>query len=178
MNNTIPPSGCSAYGLLIVLSAVVLSGCSLVQQGFHTNISEPLQYWCDKDLHRTRKSNLALANDAWDEIESQLGDEALGADYRDGFVEGYADYLTYGGNALPPLVPPRRYWNLKPRSVIGQSYAESWLAGFAAGADAARRSGLRETTVIRSTSVSDCVHGANDSGIASRRCRSSAARGD
>jgi hypothetical protein len=56
-------------------------------------VHEPLLACDEKQTHhRCRK----LGKQAWNEMVRQYGD-AFSCDYREGFVDGFADYLFYGG---------------------------------------------------------------------------------
>jgi hypothetical protein len=78
----------------LVLAACLLgSGCQFVCDLGKNLVREPLLA-CDEKMikHRSRK----LAKQAWNEMVRQHGD-SFSCEYRDGFVDGFADYLFYGG---------------------------------------------------------------------------------
>jgi hypothetical protein len=78
---------------LILLTSLFGSGCQFVCHIGRNLINEPLLACDSKQLHhRTRK----LGKKAWNEMVKQYGEE-FSCDYRDGFVDGFADYLYYGG---------------------------------------------------------------------------------
>lgn len=125
------------------------SGCgSLLKNGMRTVFIEPHRFSASRDLHQTRKLHRQLARQAWQDLEPQLPQAAASPDYGDGFCEGFADFLDYGGNGLPPVLPPREYWQVDERAPDGQQAAQLWLRGFADGSAAARRSGLRVATSV------------------------------
>src|SRR5207302_357229 len=68
--------------------------------------NEPVQA-CDNvsRTHQLRKE----AKAAWQEVCEQFPRKCFTEEFRAGFIDGYVDYLDRGGNAQPPLVPPRRY---------------------------------------------------------------------
>jgi len=70
-------------------------------------------------------------------------------DYRKGFIDGYADYVQFGGNGEPPPLPPRCYW--AKESPDGRQKAFDWFAGFRRGAAAAIQSRARELILVPSS---------------------------
>lgn len=111
-------------------------------------VVEPFQFCNRKDFVSTNELNRRLAKNAWREIKLQFPEGAATADYVDGFYDGFADFLNYGGNGLPPVLPPRRYWQAKQRLAANRLAAQKWLDGFAHGAAVARQSGLREAGTV------------------------------
>jgi hypothetical protein len=113
-------------------------GCTLADTAVHNTFLGPCDFWND---HYEDGRNLTLARLAWQRVCCELPDAA--PDYRDGFLEGYADYLKYGGNGEPPAVVPARYRREQLRTGTGWCAASSWIAGFRHGAKAACESGQR-----------------------------------
>ena len=147
------PCGKTRTASRVTLGALAICllacGCSsLTRSSLRTVFAEPRQFCDSKDLVRTKKQNRRLAQDASRETETRLPDCAVSADYVDGFREGFADFLDYGGNGLPPVLPPRRYWRAKRRSAANRQAAQEWFDGFAHGTTAARQSGLRELATV------------------------------
>jgi hypothetical protein len=124
----------------VLLLALCLggAGCTLTETAVHNTFLGPHQLWNE---HYEDDRNRTLANLAWQQACGEAADS--GPDYRDGFVEGYADYLKYGGNGEPPAVAPARYRTQQIRSGTGWSAAACWIAGFRHGARAAQASGQR-----------------------------------
>jgi hypothetical protein len=79
---------------LVVLATCLLGpGCQFACTVARNIVHEPLLA-CDEKAtkHRCRK----LGKQAWNEMVRQYGD-AFSCDYREGFVDGFVDYLYYGG---------------------------------------------------------------------------------
>ena len=70
-----------------------------------------------------------------------------------GFEEGFSDYLTYGGDGLTPVMPPRRYWRFWYTSPAGYDAVTEWFNGWDAGVAAAEMSGLREFATVPSSLI-------------------------
>jgi hypothetical protein len=124
----------------VLLLALCLGGpgCTLTETAVHNTFLGPHQLW---DEHYEDDRNRTLAIQAWQRACGEAAD--TGPDYRDGFVEGYADFLKYGGNGEPPAVAPARYRNQQIRSGTGWSAARCWIDGFRHGARAAQANGQR-----------------------------------
>lgn len=72
--------------------------------------------------------------------------------FKDGYLDGFADYLHRGGTGNPPPMPPRRYWE-PTLNGQRQNAIEEWRNGFRVGAENAIASGMREQLVIPSGGV-------------------------
>ena len=142
---------------LIIACAVCLliSGCRLSDNLLRTSIIEPLQYspyWDNKlDRHQFRK----LAQEALEcervIARAEHDNYALvpfSADYECGFVDGYVDYLMYGGSGVPPVVPPRRYWWTACDCPAECNAMQQWNRGFQHGAAVANASGKRNCVTV------------------------------
>jgi hypothetical protein len=126
-------------------------GCSFVHNIKRNIIHEPLLAMDEKII---LKRHERLGRLAWDEMVGQYGCH-FSDDYRNGFIDGFVDYLTYGGcpsncgetPVLPP-VPPPKYRRAKAMSPEGLRAAEEWLMGFRHGSSTAMASGLRQLVVV------------------------------
>jgi len=136
-----------------MLAVAASSGCTVIRNEFRTLIAEPIKFGDNVDIVRTTKRNKKLAKEAFEHFEAHHAETPPSPDYRHGFIEGFADYLTFGGSGAPPVVPPRRYWNLPDRDPTGHTAVQDWFAGFAAGASEAKISGLREQFTVASSYV-------------------------
>jgi hypothetical protein len=125
------------------------SGGSLWKGARRTLCVEPHEYHYKKD--HFKKRHRRIAKDAWQEICECNPHANYSADYADGFREGFADYLDYGGNGAPPPVPPRKYWNKEFQNPEGHAAIQDWFAGFRHGAAAARDQGIRHWNVMPSS---------------------------
>jgi hypothetical protein len=124
----------------VLLLALCLGGpgCTLTETAVHNTFLGPCQLW---DEHYEDDRNRTLALLAWQRASCEVQD--AGPDYHDGFLDGYADFLKYGGNGEPPAVAPARYRGQQIRNGTGWSAAKCWIAGFRHGARAAQASGQR-----------------------------------
>ena len=124
----------------VLLLALCLGGpgCTLTETAVHNTFLGPCDRWNE---HYEDDRNHALALRAWQRVCGEVAD--AGPDYRCGFVEGYADFLKYGGNGEPPAVVPARYRNQQIRTGTGWAAASCWIAGFRHGARAAQANGQR-----------------------------------
>jgi hypothetical protein len=111
-------------------------------------IFEPLQFCNSRELFHSQKQSRVLAQTAWREMEAQDSLSDVSDDYGAGFRKGYADFLEFGGQGLPPAVPPRPYWRTKRKSTNNRQAVQDWFDGFTHGASAAQESGLREVLVL------------------------------
>jgi hypothetical protein len=85
---------------------------------------------------------------AWQAFQTAHPDQAFSVHYRNGFVDGFADYLYAGGTANPPVVPPWYYRTEPYETPEGLEEVRDWFAGFRDGAGAAQESGLRRLIVV------------------------------
>jgi hypothetical protein len=119
------------------------AGCNLAHIAAHNVCQIPREWWQD---HLEDKRNLALAREAWLQASAASGGTADKV-FMDGFVDGYTDYLKFGGTGEPPPLPPHKLRREQYCSPNGRADAVSWFAGFRHGANWARSSGLRMNTV-------------------------------
>ena len=75
-------------------------------------------------------------------------DGAGGKHYASGFRCGFAEYLMFGGDAQPPLVPPREYWNVDFETPAGKQAIDEWFQGYRHGAAECQARGNRELTTV------------------------------
>lgn len=112
------------------------------------------QFSLHADLKATDEHHRRLAQKLATQYSAMGGEQCTTQpDYLIGFEDGIVDYLTYGGDQRPPLLPPRRYWNLKYRDADGQSAGQHWLAGCAQGREYAEQLGLRSMKTVASSVI-------------------------
>jgi hypothetical protein len=137
----------------ILLGVCMLgSGCSFVRCIQQNLVQEPKTAFDEAIM---LKRHERLANMAWDEMVAQYGCE-FSCDYKIGFIDGFVDYLTYGGTSMSgdgevpivPAVPPPSYRHSKAMSPEGLAAAEDWIKGFRHGSNTALASGLRKLAVV------------------------------
>ena len=115
------------------------SGCALTHEtnrvfdlAKRTTQLEPGFYeYIRSDKVAQREARL-LAQQAWAEVAANHGDAT--PDFKDGFLEGFADYLYRGGSGEPPVIPPRGYWHLRFLNHFGKATIGDWYEGFRQGA--------------------------------------------
>jgi hypothetical protein len=123
-------------------------GCAPLWQSARSSVIQPLIYRRVTTDYLECRRNRELADEAWGSYFSKHPTLEYSKDFESGFKEGFADYLYSGGTGAPPPVPPRCYWNYKYETPEGHQAAQSWFAGFRAGAESARESGYRKLVLI------------------------------
>ncbi len=120
------------------------SGCQLASDITRNAVFET--YLCANDI-KSKVYYPCVARSAWKEYQGCHPDLSDSKDFAKGFRLGYADYLEYG-DGPSRQVPPIRYWKLRNETAEGRAASERWMAGFRAGAEAAKASGQRELIVV------------------------------
>jgi hypothetical protein len=137
------------FPCLLMAFCLVNTGCSLVESTCR-NVAQQPAYVVDEKA--TKKHNELVAQDAWKQFAAAncAGEDQAEytSEYRQGFIEGYADYLTNGGKGEAPAVPPFGYTKLHAQTPWGAMAAQDWFAGFREGALMAMQSGRREYITI------------------------------
>ena len=131
--------------ILLAATALPLAGCHLAQTAAHNLVNEPIEYLDQRKVTKQLREDAAVA---LAELEMRRGKGACAGDFADGFIDGYADYLERGGNAVPPAVPPLRYRRGKYLNPDGHARIHDYFAGFQAGADVAAQSGKRQFLTV------------------------------
>lgn len=133
------------YKLLIVAGLCLGTGCMIYKNAAHNLVNEPCGYFRQQALsHALRKE----AEAAWRSFAGEHPEWCEGKDFKDGFVDGFADYLDIGGKGEPPAIPPKRYRTNKYLNPEGFQAIDLYFAGFATGSRLAKESGLRDTLVV------------------------------
>ena len=146
----------SAFLSAYAAACTLVTGCSMYRAGFENLINAPSQFQIQHDRRATERHHRDAAHEALAEWKRSDVNGAATVDYADGFEQGVVDFLTYGGNAPPPVLPPRKYWRLGRRAKTGNLAAEQWLQGAADGRSFAMESGQRDAAVVpASASVRD-----------------------
>jgi hypothetical protein len=117
----------------------------------HRNFRESGVMCLECGVFKCMAEQAALA--AWKEACQLAPEAAISRDYKDGFIEGYVDYLDAGGTGEPPAMPPFRYQLHHYQSVPGRLAVQDWFAGFRHGASLAKASGLREIILVPVSNV-------------------------
>jgi hypothetical protein len=141
------------FRVLVAGLAAAPAGCfsarpsapeSFVWQAARNAVQQPVKHHDDKAFIKAVRRH---AEDAYDQACRAAGRWHHGP-YRDGFVDGYIDFVEAGGSGEPPFLPPFRYRLTRNRTPEGVAAADAWYAGFRHGAAAARASGLRELNYV------------------------------
>ena len=90
----------------------------------------------------------AMAAAAWRAYYPDGGRGYVSNDFRDGFLDGYADYLEFGGSGDPPSEPPRHYQRVRYQTPAGLRAIEDYYTGFHRGSAAAIASSQRQLLVV------------------------------
>jgi hypothetical protein len=122
-----------------------LAGCNLAYYTGYNLVNESRQAL---DEHRLSKRLRAEARAAWQEVCRQYPGSAFTDEFRDGFTEGYVDYLDIGHVPQAPAVPPPRYRRNAYLSPEGHALIKDYFAGFQYGAEVAAATGGREFLTI------------------------------
>jgi hypothetical protein len=122
-----------------------LAGCNLAYYTAYNLKNETHQR---VDEHHLSKRLRAEAQAAWGEVCRQYPGQPFTAEFRDGFTEGYVDYLEHGGLVQPPAAPPPRYRRNDYLSPEGHALIKDYFAGFQYGAEVALATGRREFLTI------------------------------
>jgi hypothetical protein len=140
------------YTPVLVGACLFGPGCSFVCN-IERNLWQEPKVALDEKVILKRHERLGRM--AWDEMVAQYGCQ-FSEDYRIGFIDGFVDYLTYGGTSasgdgevpIVPAVPPPTYRHAKAMSPEGQKGAEDWFVGFRHGSATALASGLRQLVTV------------------------------
>jgi hypothetical protein len=91
----------------------------------------------------------ADAREAWRAVRAEYPRRAFTPEFRDGFLDGYADYLDRGGDGSPPPTPPLRYTR-HPRYYTPEGHVllKDYFLGFKYGSDVAAATGRRQFMTV------------------------------
>lgn len=122
------------------------TGCNLAYNAARTVINEPhVSMTKHAIIHDLRKS----ARQAFEESRASCPEHADSEDFRDGFIDGYVDYLDKGGNGGLPAVPPAKYTrHAKYFTENGQCLVKSYFLGFKYGQEVAIATGRRQYLTV------------------------------
>src|SRR4051794_10282285 len=139
------PPGMRWNRLTALVGVLPLCGCTLVSRAvYNVEYDKTLR----ADLRERSAEHRRLAEEAWVGAWAAGGGAAPDPGFAEGFVDGFADYLDHGGPGGPPAVPPNQYRFGAALSPEGHRSAARYADGFAAGAAAARASGLRVNSLV------------------------------
>ena len=122
-----------------------LAGCNLAYYAGHNLANEPVMRYDECKLDARLR---AEAEACWREVCLQYPARSFTAEFADGFVEGYIDYLDSGGTPQPPAVPPLRYRRSQYLTPQGHARARDYLTGFKYGSEVACATGRRQFLTV------------------------------
>ncbi|MCE9562783.1 MAG: hypothetical protein K8U57_12120 [Planctomycetes bacterium] len=121
-------------------------GCSVVKYASQTIVNEPSVVHNQVGIEHKLRSQ---ARSLWREVRTQYPRRAFTAEFRDGFLDGYVDYLDRGGNGSIPAVPPPKYTRHKKYfTENGQCLVKDYFLGFKYGQDIAIATGKRQFLTV------------------------------
>ncbi|VTU00766.1 unnamed protein product [Gemmataceae bacterium] len=121
-------------------------GCNIAQYTTHTLVNEVHVL---SSLHGVEHKLRSEARRVWKEVRAQYPRRAFTAEFRDGFLDGYVDFLDRGGNCSVPAVPPAKYTRQKKYlTEEGQCLLRDYLLGFKYGQDIAVATGKRQLLTV------------------------------
>jgi hypothetical protein len=144
--------GCAKLLLISLLTLAASGGCKVIENGTHVLITEPHQFPNNLNRYKTIAANRELSRQHYADWAACCSPDAyFSVDYASGFEDGFVDYLTYGGDGQPPIMPPRRYWKLGYHSPDGYVAITEWFNGWEDGVTQAQASGYREFATVPSS---------------------------
>lgn len=136
-------------GATLALAAAwgpAMTGCSILETAARNAVNEPqlvaMQWALESDLRRQ-------AREAWRQVRAEYPRRAFTAEFRDGFLDGFVDYLDRGGNGSLPAVPPAKY--VRQRKYFteeGQCLLKDYFLGFQYGQEVAIATGRRQYLTV------------------------------
>src|SRR5947208_2629235 len=95
----------------------VLAGCNTVSRAVHFASNGDAMNDRDVGLHQARRvaedQSRRDAQAAWDAVSARHPQRAFSDEFRDGFIDGYAEFCDRGAACEPPPVPPVPYARYK-----------------------------------------------------------------
>jgi hypothetical protein len=126
--------------------APVVGGCLTAYQPHHDHAAEHAVNKSEREVSREIHRK---ARDAWQIVRCEFPRKVFSAEFRDGFIDGYSDYLDRGGDGQPPAAPPLRYTqNKKYYTPEGHALMRDYLLGFQYGTEVAIATGQRQFLTV------------------------------
>jgi hypothetical protein len=126
--------------------APFVGGCLTAYKPSHHHLAEHSVSKAERAVSRAIQNK---ARSAWQTVRSEFPRKMFSAEFRDGFLDGYSDYLDRGGDSSPPAVPPVRYTqNSKYYTPEGHALMRDYLLGFKYGSDVAVATGQRHYLTV------------------------------
>lgn len=121
-------------------------GCHTGFPNAHELINDKLTVCSEAAITQELRHDARLA---WREVRCQYPRHLFSPEFREGFLDGYTDYLDRGGSGSLPVVPPahltrsKRYY-----SPEGQARLKDYFLGFQYGTDVAIATGCRQFLTV------------------------------
>ena len=126
--------------------APLFGGCLSVYHPHHDAVAEGIVAQSERGIALEIRKKASVA---WIAVRCEFPRKVFTPEFRDGFLDGYTDYLDRGGDAQPPAVPPRRYTqNKKYFTPEGHLLVRDYFLGFKYGADVAVATGQRQYLTV------------------------------
>jgi len=122
------------------------TGCNIAHNAARNIINEPHVVWTQHGIkHDLRREARAV----WETSRFDCPEHADSEAFRDGFIDGYVDFLDRGGNASLPAVPPAKYTRHKDYfTETGQCLVKEYFLGFKLGQEVAIATGRRQLLTV------------------------------
>jgi hypothetical protein len=118
-----------------------LTGCHLYRNIKHNIHNEISQFHDDEHIDKQLRKEARIA---FNEMNRQYPHRCFGDDFRDGFIDGYTEYLDRGGNADLPAMPPVKYRRHTFFNAEGHARIKDYFLGYKYGLDVALATGCRQ----------------------------------
>lgn len=134
------------YTSRLLACAVLLasvSGCNVWKLQRKLQVTDKLAFSEYHDLKKTMQRSRKLARSEFELYKRRCRPRQCSESFEAGFLDGYVDHLTYGGDGTPPIAPPRAIWRDRNRNA-----ANEWFHGFSTGSGIAIQSGRRRQNTL------------------------------
>jgi hypothetical protein len=123
-----------------------IAGCNIAYNAARNIVNEPqvvlTKLGIEHDLRRE-------ARETWQQVRVEYPRRAFTTEFRDGFIDGYVDYLDRGGIGSLPAVPPSKYTRHKKYfTENGQCLVKDYFLGFKYGQEIAIATGKRQFLTV------------------------------
>jgi hypothetical protein len=117
------------------------AGCSTIHNACNF-VKDPHSVCAQCEIeHELRKQ----ARDTWQQVQCDYPRRDFSPEFRDGFLDGFVDYIDRGGNGSLPAVPPAKYTRHKKYfTEDGQCRVKDYFLGFKYGQEIAIATGKRQ----------------------------------
>ena len=139
--------------------APLLGGCLTAYHPHRDHLAEHAVARSERDVTREIHRK---AREAWQAVRCEFPRKVFTPEFRDGFIDGYSDYLDRGGDGQPPAAPPLRYTqNQKYFTPEGHALMRDFLLGFQYGTEVAVATGQRQYLTVPVLIPDGAAHSAN-----------------